>query len=904
MNLEPGLQLLHYRLAEKIGEGGMGVVWLARDTSLDRDVAIKVLPAALAGEPERMARFEREARMLASLDHPNIAAVYGLHESNGTRFIAMEYIPGEDLAERLVRGPLSIEDTIDIAGQVAEALEAAHEQGVIHRDLKPANIKRTPDGKIKVLDLGLAKALATEMSGESPSVSLSPTVTSAGTVAGTLLGTAGYMSPEQAKGRTVDRRTDIWAFGVVVHEMLTGRKLFQAETISETLAAVLRDEVSLDDLPAETPTPLVQLLTRCLDRDPRRRLRDIGEARIALSLDAPTTIVAAAEAAQVVAPAAGRRLLPWILVAAFAVVAAVAWWSASSRPDDSGELLSLVATFPADNLDLPPNQMELMALSPDGTTLAVILEKDGESKLYTRALSGTNFEVLPGTESAVTPFFSPDSRWIGFFANSKLKKVPIGGGTPVTVCDSLGNNRGATWGTDDVITFSPHFNRPLMRVAGSGGVPAEFTTIDIDGGERTHRWPQAVPGEDLILYTVGTIDSPESYDEAKIDAIRPSTGERKTILERASMARYVPTGHLIFGREGFLFAVPFDVDRLEVLGNPVPVMENVSGMRASGVVHAGVADNGLLAYVAGASRTREQRLVWRDRDGGKQPLSVPVGGYLNPRISPDRTKVAMQIGGANSFDIWVLQLEQETLTRLTFEGDNTNPVWSSDGRKIAFGSIRDNALLAAYVKAADGSGRAEKMFSPEQLEEREEGSGQIVPKDWSADGSTIIVEYTNRLGANLGAVVDGEFQIILETPALENAPRLSPNEKWLVYQSDETGEIQIFVRSRDGSGGKWLVSKDGGNRPMWSRDGKEIYYRWQNTLQVVSVDDSGGSLNIGRPQLLFDDMPPLAGEYDYDVFERDRFLLTEEVGNSSAPKGVTIVVNWLDELERQVPTGN
>ena len=901
MNLEPGLQLLHYRLAEKIGEGGMGVVWLARDTSLDRDVAIKVLPAALAGEPERMARFEREARMLASLDHPNIAAVYGLHESDGTRFIAMEYIPGEDLAERLVRGPLSIEDTIDIAGQVAEALEAAHEQGVIHRDLKPANIKRTPDGKIKVLDLGLAKALATETSGDAPSVSLSPTVTSAGTVAGTLLGTAGYMSPEQAKGRVVDRRTDIWAFGVVVHEMLTGRKLFEAETISETLAAVLRDEVCLDDLPTETPAALVQVLNRCLDRDPRSRLRDIGEARIALSSDAPTAIVATTEAAQVVAPAAGRRLLPWILVAALAIVAAVGWWSASSRPDENNELLSLVATFPPDNLELPPNQMELMALSPDGTTLAVILEKDSESQLYTRALNGTDFEVMPGTKGAVTPFFSPDSRWIGFFADSQLKKIPIGGGTPVTVCDSLGNNRGATWGTDDIITFSPHFNRPLMRVPGFGGVPTELTTVDVDDGERTHRWPQAVPDEDLILFTVGTMDSPESYDEARIDAIRLSTGERKTILERASMARYVPTGHLIFGREGFLFAVPFDIDRLEALGNPVPVMENVSGMRASGVVHAGVANNGLLAYVAGASRTRERRLVWRDIDGGKQPLPVPVGGYDNPRVSPDRTRVAMQIGGANNFDIWVLQLEQETLTRLTFEGDNTNPVWSPDGRNIAFGSIRDNALVTTYFKAANGSGRAERMLSPEKLKEREEGSGQILPTDWSPDGSTLFVEYVNTLGSNLGAIVDGEFEIILETPALENGASLSPNEKWLVYQSDETGEIQIFVRSRDGSGGKWLVSTDGGNRPTWSQDGKKIYYRRQRTLQVASIEESGGSLKIGRPQTLFDDIESITGVYDYAVFDRDRFLFVEEVGNSSSPRGVTVVTNWLDELKRQVP---
>ena len=705
MKFHPGQDLLNYRIVEKIGEGGMGEVWKAVDTTLDREVALKFITEEVAGDTERLARFVREAKMLATLNHPNIAAVYGLHESGTStspgsiHFIAMELVPGENLAQRLARGALGVEEAIDVARQVAEALEAAHEQGVVHRDLKPANIKQTPEGKIKVLDLGLAKAFAPETSADPASVSLSPTVTSAGTVAGTLLGTAAYMSPEQAKGRPVDRRADIWAFGVVLHEMLTGKKLFEAETVSETLAAVLRDEVSMDSLPGGIPASVTSLLKRCLDREPRTRLRDIGEARIALSADSLTaggpavepTVPTAAEASS-----RGPRVLPWVLVTLLSVVAGFSLWRALTGPAEERELLTLVAPIP-DDLRLPSDQMGIMTLSPDGKTLALVLTGDTDKMLYVRKLDSAEFVQMPGTEDAATPFFSPDGRWIAFFADDKLKKVPVAGGAPVTLCDSDGSNRGADWGTDDVIVFSPHYTRPLMRVSGAGGEPTVLTAIDRTKGERTHRWPQAVPGEDLVLFTVGTMDSPESYDDARIQAIRPSTGEQRTVLERASMARYVPSGHLVFGREGFLFAVPFDVDRLEVRGSPVPILENVMGMRSSGVLHVGFARNGLLAYIAGAPRSRQSRLIWRSRDGGSEPLSAPVAGYLNPRISPDRTQIAAQVEGATTFDISIYDIRRETLTRLTFEGDNTVPVWSPDGRRIAFASVRDNALMSAYV---------------------------------------------------------------------------------------------------------------------------------------------------------------------------------------------------------------
>ncbi len=914
MSFAQGQDLLHYRLVEKIGEGGMGEVWKATDTTLDRQVAIKFIPENLANDGERLARFTREAKMLAALNHPNIAAVYGLHEvgvstpatprERSVQFIAMELVPGEDLSQRLARGPLPVDEALDLARQVAAALEAAHEQGVIHRDLKPANIKITPEGKVKVLDLGLAKALAPEASGGPSSVSLSPTLTVAGTAAGMLMGTAAYMSPEQAKGRPVDRRADIWAFGVVLFEMLTGRKLFAAETVSETLAAVLRDEIPLASLPAGVPAPAGALLRRCLDRDPRTRLRDIGEARIALSAETlagagdATIATAPGEGAAAAQAAGASRLIPWALAAVLGIVAAYALWQAQATPAPESPLLTLVAPIPAD-LKIPSDQMGVLALAPDGKTLAMALDTGTSKQLYIRQLDRTGMTLLPGTDDAATPFFSPDGRWIAFFSGGKLKKVAVAGGSPVTLCDARGSNRGASWGTDDFIVYSPHYTQPLMRVSGAGGEPEVLTTIDKAAGDRTHRWPQAVPGEDLVLFTVGTMDSPESYDDARIEALRPSTGKRRTVLRRASMARYVPSGHLIFGREGFLFAVPFDVGSLETRGEPVPVVEGVMGERSSGIVHMDAAESGLLAYLEGAGYARQSRLAWKRREGEATPLPVPLGGYLAPRISPDGRQIALQIAGGSNFDIHVHDLGQETLRRLTFEGDNGAPAWSPDGRLIAFASVRDNALMSVYVKASDGSGVPRMVFSPDSLE----NAGQIVPYGWTPDGSGLIVGFTNENASNL-AIVEverGEMDIILETPASEEGADLSPDGRWLAYASDEAGDFQVFVQPFPAGGGKWQISRDGGVGPRWSPDGKELFYRWQDDLYAVPVDNSSGGFRPGNPRVLFSGLRSASVVYDYDVAETGKFLVVEPMGIESGPAGVTVMVNWLDDLSRRVP---
>jgi serine/threonine-protein kinase len=898
VRIEPGQLLLHYRIVELLGEGGMGQVWKAVDTSLDRAVAIKVLPDVFAGDPERLARFEQEARLLASLNHPNIAAVYSVHSHEGARFLAMELVEGEDLARILARGPVALDDALPVAIQIAAALEVAHDSGVIHRDLKPANIVCTPSGKVKVLDFGLAKALAQAAASGNPA--LSPTLTSAGTVAGMILGTAGYMSPEQARGKPVDRRADIWAFGAILYEMLTGRRAYDGETVSDTLASVLKTDPAWDALPATTPPAVRRVLRRCLTRDVEKRLGHVSGARAPLQevvdgqTDAEPPVVPSR-------PAASRSsvLLPWSLVAVLAVVSLVALWrSGPDRAAQAPPVYSLLAPFP-EKQTIPLNQQGVIALSPDGTRLALALEHERTSRLFLRSMDRDEMTVIDGTEGATTPIFSPDGAWVAFFADGKLKKVSVDGGKPITLCDVQGENRGASWGADDRIVFTGHFSHGLSRVGGGGGEPEALTTLDAAGGERTHRWPHAVPGHDLVLFTVGTIDSPESYDGAEIDAVRPSTGERKTVLRGASMARYAPTGHLVFGRDGFLFAVAFDVERLETRGSPVPVVEDVMGMRSSGVVYADLSASGPLAFVAGTPETRRARLVWRSRDGAREPLAAPVAGYQAPRLSPDRNRIVMGVEGEATFDVWIWDIARERSLRLTFEGDNISPVWSPDGKRVAFMAARGGALGSVYVKAADGSGTEELVLAPKA----ESDWGQTNPWDWSPDGSALLVEYSDARQANILALplADREPRVLLDTPAGEVAPALSPDGRWLAYSSDESGRPEIYVRPFPELTGRWQISEDGGMAPRWSPDGRELFYRYDTSLFAVQIAAGDGTLDAGRREEVLDDIPPSNLNGDYDVLDRDRFLLVEPAEPEKVAPGVTVVVNWLDDLARRVP---
>jgi serine/threonine-protein kinase len=711
------------------------------------------------------------------------------------------------------------------------------------------------------------------------------------------------MSPEQARGREVDRRADVWAFGSVMYEMLTGRRAFDGETISDTLASVLKIDPDWDALPEETPPAVRRLLRRCLTRDADARLSHISGVRLPLreTLDGEVEAETSIATPEPTSPASWwLRMLPWALVLLMTVVAAGALVkiATTGKTTTQTDMLTLFAPFPEGHV-VPNDQMGVLALSPDGKNIAMVLEKDGIKHLYSRRMNSSTFVRLPGTESASTPFFSPDGQWIAFISNDKLMKVSVDGGNPMTLAVSDGNNRGASWGAGDRIVFAPHYTTGLMQVAGGGGEPTPLTTLDSGRGERSHRWPHAVPGEDVVLFTVGAMDSPESYDQSNIDAVRPSSGERRTVLRGASMARYVPTGHLMFAREGFLFAVRFDIKTLETLGSPVPVVETVMGMRSSGVAHAAVADSGLLAYVSGTPQSRESRLVWKHRDGKSEPLPSAVAGYVGPTLSPDRKQIAVAIEGESTFDIWIYDIERDTMTRLTFEGDNNWPIWSPDGEYVSFSSVRDGSLMSAYRKAADGSGSPEQIFSPEG----KPGWGQVSPVDWSPDGRYLLMDFTNENGVNVLAFApdEGKELIVMETPATEQSPTLSPDGRWLSYASDETGAAEAYVRPFPERGGKWQISTDGGAHPRWSPDGRKIFFRQQGSLMEVDVDVRGDSFQASRPRLVLDGLPSLTTDPDYEVLDSDTFLVVELAGDDTAPQAATVVVNWLDELRRRVP---
>ena len=898
MAIEAGQTLLQYRLVEKLGEGGMGVVWKAVDTSLDREVAIKILPDAFAADAERLARFDREAKLLASLNHPNIASIYGLHEAAGVRFLAMELIEGEDLAARLGRGRLSIEDALGIAQQVGEALEAAHDNGVIHRDLKPANIQITPDGKIKVLDFGLAKAFEPAAISGPSSLSLSPTLTSAGTQAGVILGTAAYMSPEQARGKPADRRSDIWSFGCVLFEMLSGRRAFDGETVSDVLAAVLKSEPDWNALPPDTPALVRTMLRRCLTKNPASRLPHIAGVRLDLSESMSLPAQAFAEPTETSTRSGWSAVLPWVLVVVLAAFATVLLWQRADAPTGVTDVIKLSIPFSGD-MGVPMNQQGVIALSPDGRNLAIALGDEEGTRLFIKRMDRMELEEISGTNGASSPVFSPDGQWIAFLADKKVKKVLVQGGKPVTLCNAPGNDRGATWTDSGQIIFARHYTESLMQVPAAGGEPTPLTSLDDTKHERTHRWPFAIPGTDIVLFTVGALESPESYDDSRIDAIDLGTGQRKTIYDGASLATYLSTGHLIVAREGFLFAVPFDLDRLEVTGAPVPVVENVLGMRASGVVFASFSNNGMLAFVPGSLRTLRHAMRWRNFDGTTEDIPAPLQNYSQPRLSPDGDRVALGVRGDLNYDVWTYDLERGTLTRLTFEGDNTGPVWSPDGKSIAFSSIREGSSASIYVKPADGSGEAQLVYAGD----RRPKSGGTTPQSWSPDGRRLATQFANHNAANISvlSLEEDEEVVVVDTPAAEVMPDFSPDGNWIAYAANETGRSEVYVRPFPGPGGRWQISSDGGSEPYFSSDGRSIFFRDGGELLVVDIDTRDG-FKVGRPRVVLEDLQSYGPYRSYSLApDGKRVLSIERIDDDdAAPEGVTVVVNWLDELRSKV----
>ncbi len=895
MTLTPGTKLGSYEIQGLLGAGGMGEVYRARDPRLNRDVAIKVLPAAVAADPERLARFEREAQLLASLNHPNIAAIYGLEESGTVRALVMELVEGPTLAEHLANGALPLPEALEIARQAAEALETAHEKGIVHRDLKPANIKITPQGAVKVLDFGLAKALDdTPAAGE---VRNSPTMSLAATRAGIILGTAAYMSPEQAAGKPVDRRADIWSFGVVLWEMLTGGKLFEGETVPHTLADVLRAEVDFTRLPAGTPAPIRDLLSRCLDRDIKTRLRDIGEARIAIQkfLANPAgSSPALPLAAALPAPVSRRSRLPWaaavLLALALGALAAVHFREAPPR--------QTIMRF-----QIPPPEKvtfrdwDAPVLSPDGERLAFsAIGEDQRAHLWIRSLDSLEAQMVSASEGAFFPFWSPDSRSVAFFAQGSLKRVDLVGGTPLTLCAAPGG-RGGAWNEQGIIVFQPYSvantgrnTGPLYQVAATGGEPKPVTTVDASRQEAIHYYPTFLPDGRHFLYlavgassgiNLGSLDSKES----------------RRLVSTDRNVQFAAPDQLLLIRDAILVAQRFDTRKFELAGEAVPVARQLAGLAQLNFASFSASRTGAIAYRTGTGSS-PTRLVWLDRNGKEMGTVGEVAEYSNPALSPDEKRLAVgrRDPVTNTRDIWIFDLTRGTSSRLTFDpADDMNPTWSPDGNWIAFTSDR-KGQRNLYRKLASGTGEDEVLWESAERKSTE---------DWSRDGRTLILNSVapGKPGTDVLALPlagDRKAVPVLSGPFAEDMAQLSPNGRWIVYRSNESRRTEIYVQSFPPAGGKWQISASGGTDPQWRRDGKEIFYLSpDNKLMAVEVKTEGAAFEAGLAKVLFEARVPGAPPRNRYVAAANgqRFLVVaanEQV--SSAP--MNIVLNWQAGLRR------
>ena len=874
-------------------------MYQATDSKLGRSVAIKLLPEAFTHDTDRAARFEREARVLASLNHPNIAAIHGIEESGGRKFLVMELVPGETLAERIRRGPIPVHEALEIAKQIAEALEAAHdsEKAIIHRDLKPANVKVTPDGKVKVLDFGLAKALSGEPAAED--MSNSPTLSLAATRQGVILGTAAYMSPEQARGKIVDRRTDIWAFGAVLYEMLTGKQAFGGDDVTDILAAVVKSEPPLYALPAKTPPAIRNLVRRCLEKNPRRRLMHIGEARVlledVLSGTAPAEPVTAGQGKS-------RERMAWSVAAVLLVgfIGALVWGAfAYFRPaPQAAEAIRFFISPPdawnfqslTDSTGVSPVPM---AVSPDGRRMAFVAVGSGgagiNALLWVRSLETLTAQSLAGTEGASSPFWSPDSRFLGFFADGKLKKIDVAGGPPITLCDAP-SSRGGSWSRDEIIVFNPVNNVALQKVSAAGGMPTAATVLG--SGENAHRRPFFLPDGRHFLYSAasaGAITGVSIY-VASLDS-----ADRKLLLGADANNAIYSQGHLLFLRETTLMAQPFDTQRLELAGEAFPIAEQiqVSGTTPpNGFFSA--SENGVLAYQTGTGAAGSQ-LVWFDRTGKQLGVLGEPAAYSEIELSPDGKQASVNLPGASggARDIWLYDVARGLKTRFTFDPAlELTTLWSPDGRRVAFNSLR-KGQFDLYQKPADGSGAEEVLLEDNRAK---------TPVSWSADGKFILyISGGGPTGNDLFVLpLSGDRKAVpfVNTQFVEGPGAFSPDGRWVAYVSNESGRFEVYVAPFPGPGGKRQVSTGGGIQPRWRRDGTEIFYLApDNKLMAAAVNGRGASFEVGTVKPLFETRG--AGlRYQYAVNPDGQRFLMNTASEQAASAPITVVVNWTAGLKR------
>ena len=915
MPLTTGTRLGSYEVLTLLGAGGMGEVYRARDTRLDRDVAIKILPEMFAADADRVARFQREAKVLASLNHPHIASIYGLEDAGPVKALVIELVEGEDLAQQLSRGAVPLDQALPIARQVAEALEAAHEQGIVHRDLKPSNIKVRPDGTVKVLDFGLAKAL-TPAAVTAVDGTASPTVTSpAMTQMGTIIGTAAYMSPEQAKGRQADRRSDVWAFGAVLYEMLTGRRVFDGDDIAETLAAVLRQDVDWTKLPTSTPTSVRRLLERCLDRDARRRLRDIGEARIVLEDPAAATLGAATTAATLAPPRpVWRRAMPVAIAAIAAGLLVGSAWYISLRPSTPPTVTRFAFTLPPGQIftSLTSNR-HMIALSPDGSHMVYA----ANTRLYLRSMSELQASAIQGTEghrNVTEPVFSPDGQSIAFYdaGDQRLKRIAGTGGAAMTIC-AADNPFGISWGPDGIVFGQG--SKGIMRVSPDGGTPDVL--VRVNDGEMA-LGPQVLPGGRHVLFTLATGTAPDRWDKAQIVVQSLASGERKPLIVGGSDARYVPTGHILYALGGRVFAVVFDVRRLEVKGSPVPMIEGVRRSASSDAANFSVSNTGSLVYIAGPLSTSSAQMDVGliDRKGFVEPLKLPTGPYSWARVSPDGTRLAIGTDDGRDAIVYVYDLSgARAMQRVTFGGNNRFPIWSGDGRRLAFQSDRDGDA-AIFWQSING-GTAERLTRPQQGESH-------APESWSPKADTFLFSVTKGSEVSLwtfsladrNARPFGDVQSALPIDAA-----FSPDGRWVAYTSsardtrvahtsDEWGTT-IYVQPFPATGAKYQLVVEQSTSPhgaLWSPDGQELFYNPRaGAFEVVNVTTSptfafGNVAALPRPFLL----SPPDSRRSYDITPGGRFVGLIPAGQSepgipTAPQ-IQMVLNWFEELKARVPT--
>jgi Tol biopolymer transport system component len=834
MTIAPGTRLGSYEVLAQIGAGGMGEVYQAHDTKLGRDVAIKVLPEAFAHDTERLARFQREAKMLAALNHPNIATIHGLEQSGGTSYLVMELVSGETLQERVKRdGAVPVEESLTIAKQIAEALEAAHEKGIIHRDLKPANVKVTPEGKVKVLDFGLAKAFAGDEPGSDPSNS--PTLSQAATMQGVILGTAAYMSPEQAKGKAVDKRTDIWAFGAVLYELLTGRPAFHGEDVGDILASVVKTEPAFDALPANISPAIRVLLQRCLRKDRRQRIPDAATIRIEIedAIAAPKD-----SSATQATPTSMSKLLLAVAVAvtALLVIASWGWWRATRLVEqplrplvrldvDLGPDVSFGSLYGADAI-----------LSPEGTRLAYV----SQGRLFTRRLDQPNATELGETQGVFAPFFSPDGQWVAFFAQGKLEKISVEGGSAIELCAIGGGGaRGGSWGDDGNIIAALGLNGGLSRISSAGGPPTPVT--ELQSGEVTHRWPQVLPGGKAVLFTASSTVA-SGYDGANIEVISLADHRTKTLVRGGTFGRYLPSGHLIYVNRGTLFAVPFDLDRLEVRGTPSPVLNQVGYAAVSGTAQLDFSQTGTLIYRSGEAGGGLFTVQWLDAAGKTQPLLAKPDSYSRPSLSPDGNKLAIATG-----DIWVYEWKRDTMTRLTFGPANSSyPLWSPDGRYIVF-----EGPGGMFWTRSDGSGKPQPLT---------QSKNRQLTDSFTPDGKRLAYHELNSQAQNKIWTVPlesdgtglraGKPEPFLQTSFDERHGTFSPDGRWMAYDSNESGGYQVYMRPFPDKGGKWQISNSGGLNPVFSRNGHELFFRTEdNQIMVASYTVKGDSFVADKPRI-------------------------------------------------------